>query len=95
MEFLVRIDVHLPGDMDPDVRERLLERERERGFELKRQGTIVRIWRIPGRLANVGIWEADDATVLHEAIASLPVFPWIDAEVIPLAVHHLEAGDRA
>ena len=88
----MRIEVHLPGDMDPDARERLLERERQRGVELKRQGTIVRIWRIPGRRANVGIWDAKDATGLHEAIASLPVFPWIDAEVVPLAVHHLEAG---
>ncbi len=88
----MRIEVRLPGDMDPDARQRLLERERERGVELKHQGTIVRIWRIPGRLANVGIWDARDATVLHEAIASLPVFPWIDAEVVPLAVHHLEAG---
>ena len=89
----MRIEVRLPGDMDSDARGRLLEREREHGFELKRRGTILRIWRIPGRLANVGIWDAEDATVLHDAIASLPVFPWIDADVVPLAMHHLEAGD--
>jgi muconolactone D-isomerase len=92
MEFLVRIQVSLPPDMDPAARTELLERERARGFELKQEGMIVRIWRIPGRLANVGIWQAPDATALHEAIASLPLFPWIDAEVVPLAVHYLEAA---
>jgi muconolactone delta-isomerase len=91
MEFLVRIQLSLPPDMDPAARTELLEQERARGFELKQEGMIVRIWRIPGRLANVGIWRAPDATALHEAIASLPVFPWIDADVVPLAVHYLEA----
>jgi muconolactone D-isomerase len=91
MEFLVRIRVSLPPDLDAAAREELLERERLRGFELKRQGVILRIWRVPGRLANVGIWQAPDATALHEAITSLPLFPWIDAQVEPLAVHYLEA----
>jgi muconolactone D-isomerase len=59
-------------------------------MELRRQGTIKRIWRIPGGLRNVGIWEARDATELHAAIAGLPFFPWIEAEVIPLARHPLE-----
>jgi muconolactone D-isomerase len=91
MEFLVEIQVSLPPDIDPEVRADLMEKERLRGFELKDSGVIVRIWRIPGRIANVGIWRAEDATALHEAITSLPLFPWIDARVTPLALHHLEA----
>ena len=91
MEFLVQIQVSLPADMPPDDRERLVEQERSRGLALKRSGVIVRIWRIPGRTANVGIWRAEDATALHEAIASLPLFPWLDANVTPLARHPLES----
>jgi muconolactone D-isomerase len=49
------------------------------------------MWRVPGRVANVGIWQATDATELHEALASLPLFPYIDARVTPLAQHYLEA----
>jgi muconolactone D-isomerase len=94
MEFLVRIEFSLPPDMAPDVHARLLEQERARGLELRSEGVILRIWRIPGRRANVGIWQACDATVLHDAIASLPLFPWIDAQVTPLALHPVE-GDRA
>ncbi len=92
MEFLVQIQVLLPADMDPAVKAGLVEREQARGRELKDAGTIVRMWRIPGRVANVGIWQAADATALHEAIASLPLFPWVDAQVTALATHYLEAS---
>jgi len=92
VEFLVQIQVLLPADMDPAVKAGLVEREQARGRELKDAGTIVRMWRIPGRVANVGIWQAADATALHEAIASLPLFPWVDAQVTALATHYLEAS---
>ena len=92
LEFLVRIDFSLPSEMAADARDRLLEQERARGLELKSEGVILRIWRIPGRRASVGIWQARDATALHDAIASLPLFPRIDAQVTPLALHPLE-GD--
>ena len=42
------------------------------------------MWRVPGRTANWGIWEAADATALHAAITSLPLFPYLDVEVIAL-----------
>jgi len=77
--------------MPPDEREALVERERKRGTELKGAGTIVRIWRIPGRLANVGIWKGTDADEIHVAISSLPVFPYVDARVTALATHYLES----
>lgn len=52
----------------------------------------MRIWRIPGKVANVGIWDAPDASALHEALSSLPLFPWMSIEVTALATHHLEQG---
>jgi muconolactone D-isomerase len=91
MEFLVHIEAELPPDMPAERRAKLTAAERERGLELIRGGTIKRIWRIPGGLRNVGIWEATDATELHAAIADLPLYPWIRAEVTALAVHPLEA----
>lgn len=90
MEFLVEIDVSVPPDMDPDARADLLGNEARRGRELIEAGLIKRIWRIPGRYANVGIWEANDPTALHDAIASLPLFPYMDAHVTALATHYLE-----
>lgn len=85
--------MRLPPSLTADERAELTTREQARGYELKSAGTIKRMWRIPGRVANVGIWEAADPTALHAAISSLPLFPYIDAHVTALAVHYLEAGD--
>jgi muconolactone D-isomerase len=89
VEFLVQIDVRLPASLSAAERDRLLAAELERGRELVSAGAIRGIWRIPGGLRNVGIWEAADATELHELLASLPLFPWLTAEVTPLAEHPL------
>jgi muconolactone D-isomerase len=87
MEFLVHIEVGWPGDGDRAERDRLIAAESVRAHELAEAGTIKRLWRIPGRWANWGLWVAPDATALHAAIASLPFFPWLSVEVHPLAVH--------
>lgn len=91
MEFLVRIEVSLPPQMPGQQRSELLEAERARGRQLRASGAIQRIWRVPGGLRNVGIWEAEDASALHELLEGLPLYPWLDAEVTALARHPLEA----
>ena len=91
MEFLVEIQVTLPAELSSGSRQELMGLEQVRGRELMDEGVIRRIWRIPGRTANVGIWDAANPTALHEALSSLPMFPYIDAKVTPLATHPLEA----
>lgn len=90
MEFLVRFEINQPESMTPDERERLRVIERARAMELREQGVLKRLWRVPGRRAVVGLWETSDATALHEALASLPMFPWMDVDVEPLATHPQE-----
>ena len=87
MDFLVKIEQNLPPETAPERRVQLIEAEAVRARELAAAGTLLRLWRVPGRRANVGIWSARDATVLHEAISSLPFYPWLDVEVTPLARH--------
>lgn len=87
MEFLVHIEVRYPVDGDQDQLKQMVAEERVRATELIAEGRIRRLWRIPGRRANWGIWEAPDATTLHAAIGSLPSYRWIDVEVHPLAQH--------
>jgi muconolactone D-isomerase len=94
VEFLIEIHVRLPGEMDPERRGELLAAELERGRQLHVDGVIRRIWRVPGALRNVGIWSAADAQGLHAAIASLPLFPWLDVEVTPLAQHPIEGAEH-
>ena len=87
MEFLVNIEVNWPPDGDPEELARLTAAERRRASELVAAGTIRRMWRVPGRRANWGVWDAEDATALHAAITSLPFFPFLDVRVIALAAH--------
>lgn len=87
MEFLVHIEVDWPSDADPQELSRLISAERERAAGLTAAGTIRRLWRVPGQWANWGLWEAADATELHDAICSLPLYPWLSVNVIPLARH--------
>ena len=91
MEFLVQIQVRFPPEMTPEALADIMQRETVRGRELQEAGTIVRIWRVAGRRANVGIWRADTGDELHAALTSLPAFPWLELSVTPLATHHLEA----
>lgn len=90
MEFLVRFETITPASTSTGEREILRNQERARASELREAGTLVRLWRVPGRRAVIGLWQADDATALHDALASLPTFPWIDASVEPLATHPQE-----
>lgn len=92
MEFLVRITVTWPADGDPAEKGQRIKAEAARARELAAQGIIKRVWRVPGRWANWGLWEAPDATALHDAVTSLPMWPYLDVEVHPLARHPNDPG---
>lgn len=87
MEFLVEIEVRWPPDGDKTQKDRLVAAEGRRARELAADGALLRLWRVPGRWANVGLWQAEDATALHDALSSLPLYPWLDVRVRPLARH--------
>lgn len=95
MEFLVKIDVHWPPSNDSGLKEALIREEVERAKALIAEGKIRRLWRIPGKWSNVGIWNAKDASELHEALSSLPMYPWLDVSVTPLASHPSDPGHGA
>ncbi len=86
MEFLVSIKITLP-EGEAEKTAQLYEAEGIRAKELAKQGSILRLWRVPGQKANWGLWSAEDATALHQAISSLPLFPYMEVNVHPLAKH--------
>ncbi|GAA2352966.1 muconolactone Delta-isomerase family protein [Saccharopolyspora halophila] len=92
MEFLVRMENRLPPETPEDERAELKAGERARAAELRAEGVLKRLWRVPGRNATVGLYEAADPARLHEALMSLPMAPWLDITVEPLATHPQEAG---
>ena len=90
MEFLVRTVNRMPSDTPEDVRSSLRAAERARADQLREAGILKRLWRVPGTTEAVGLWEAPDPTALHEAIASLPMWPWMAVRVEALAMHPQE-----
>jgi muconolactone delta-isomerase len=85
-EFLVHTQVGRiddGGEREKDLR----VQEAARAAELAKDGTLLRLWRIPDQRANWGIWKADDLDQLHRALASLPLFPFLTITVHPLASH--------
>jgi muconolactone D-isomerase len=92
MEFLVEIELRIPVDLDAGTRAALQEAEVVRGRKLAEAGILRAIWRVPGRRANCGIWSAVNATALHEALVSLPLWPYMDVAVSPLGRHPLSSS---
>jgi muconolactone delta-isomerase len=90
-EFLVRQSNRVPPTSEgKELRARLQPLERERAQELRDAGILVRLWRVPGTRDSIGLYRAADATALHEALASLPMFPWMEISVEALATHPQE-----
>jgi muconolactone D-isomerase len=93
MEFLVRQTNRMPSDAESQsLREQLRESERARAGELRASGMLLRLWRVPGTQDAIGLYQAADATELHDALASLPMFPWLEITIQPLATHPQERG---
>lgn len=86
MEFLVHMKV-AGLESGSDAERRLLEKEAIRARELAAEGVLVRLWRVPGRMENWGIWKAETADRLHDALVSLPLFSYLHITVHPLASH--------
>lgn len=90
MEFLVRTENLLPPETPDDTREQLRKAERDRAMELREEGILKRLWRVPGRNATIGLYEADDPAALHDALTSLPLWKWMNVTVEALATHPQE-----
>lgn len=87
MLYCVRMDVRVPHDVDTDHFERLKAAEKVRAQELQRAGKWPHLWRVAGRYANVSVFDVADHDELHDILSSLPLFPFMDVTVTPLARH--------
>ncbi|WP_033294626.1 muconolactone Delta-isomerase [Amycolatopsis jejuensis] len=87
MLYHVRMDVRLPPDLDPAARADLLAREKAYSQQLQRTGKWPHLWRIAGEYANFSVLDVDSHDELHELLSNLPLFPYMDIHVTPLAKH--------
>jgi muconolactone D-isomerase len=94
VEFLVHMAVAPSIDGGEEAEKVLRRQEAARALELSEEGRLLRLWRVPGRRENWGIWKADDCDELHDALASLPLFKYLTITVYPLASHPNDPASR-
>lgn len=87
MKYLVHMDVNLPADMAPDKAAEIKATEKAYSQQLQHAGKWPEIWRVVGEYANYSIFEVDTHDELHEILQNLPLFPYMDLSVVPLAKH--------
>lgn len=87
MKYLVHMDVDLPAEMPADQAAELRATEKTYSQELQRTGKWPEIWRVVGGYANYSVFDVDSHDELHEILQKLPLFPYTDITVVPLAKH--------
>jgi muconolactone D-isomerase len=92
MEFLVRFQIAVPPELHGPELEAIMAEERRRGEILRSSGRLLRLWRVPGTRASIGLYNFADATELHTEFSTLPLFPYMSGVTVePLAKHPAEA----
>jgi muconolactone D-isomerase len=81
------MDVHVPHELDAQQFGELVAREKAYSQELQRAGKWLHIWRIVGEYANFSVFDVESNDELHQILSGLPLFPYMDAKVTPLAAH--------
>jgi muconolactone D-isomerase len=92
MLYHVRMDVRVPHDLDPARFEALKAEEKARAQALQRQGKWRHLWRVAGQYANVSVFDVAGHDELHAILSTLPLFPFMEIAVTPLARHPSAIG---
>ena len=87
MLYLVRMDVKIPHDLPADVAAEIKAREKAYSQQLQHDGRRPHIWPVVGDYANYSVFDVASNDELHELLQGLPLFPYMDIQVTPLARH--------
>lgn len=87
MLYLVHMLVNIPRDLDPAEAARIKAEEKAYSQSLQRDGRWPHIWRVVGQYANYSIFDVESNDELHQLLSGLPLFPYMEISVTPLAPH--------
>lgn len=87
MLFHVRMDVHIPLDMPVEKVNEIKAIEKAYSQELQRSGKWRHIWRVTGQYSNISIFDVASNEELHNILQGLPLYSFMNIEVIPLNRH--------
>ncbi len=91
-EFFTTFELNVPpGTPDATVQE-AIAREADRAAELATAGELRRLWGLPGKGLNLGLWLETNAAQLDRAVRSLPMYPLLKIATTPLREHPSDPG---
>ena len=93
MLFHVRMNVNLPLNLPAEQAAQLKQTEKELAQRLQHEGKWRHLWRIAGQYANVSVFDVDSVDELHNLLTSLPLFPYMQVDVMPLCRHPSSVRD--
>lgn len=93
MLFHVRMNVNLPLSMPTEQAAQLKQTEKELAQRLQHEGKWRHLWRIAGQYANISVFDVDSVDELHNLLTSLPLFPYMQIDVMPLCRHPSSVRD--
>lgn len=87
MLYLVHMIVDIPASLPAEEAARIKAEEKAYSQDLQRSGKWPHIWRVVGQYANYSVFDVESNEELHNLISALPLFPYMQITVTPLATH--------
>lgn len=87
MLYHVHMRVQLPHGMPAAEADDLKAREKAYAEQLQHEGRWLHLWRVAGEYANHSIFDVESHDALHALLTALPLFPYLEIRVTPLARH--------
>ncbi|MGO1254448.1 MAG: muconolactone Delta-isomerase, partial [Alcaligenes aquatilis] len=85
MLYLVHMIVDIPDSLPAEEAARIKAEEKAYSQDLQRSGKWPHIWRVVGQYANYSVFDVESNEELHNLLSALPLFPYMQISVTPLA----------
>ena len=97
MLFFVKGELKGAFPLPPEQFLELAVKEWETSMSYREQGKILAAGALAGRKGGCGIWDVDSTEELDTLVSQLPLFPFIEWEIIPLTApeHAIELVKQA
>ena len=87
MLYMVEMIVKIPHTLPAEVVAEIKAKEKAYSQQLQREGRWPHLWRVVGEYANYSVFDVASNDELHQLLSGLPLFPYMDIHVTPLASH--------
>ncbi|HZJ96222.1 MAG TPA: muconolactone Delta-isomerase, partial [Oligella sp.] len=85
---------YIPLDIDEEKINAIKVKEKSYAQDLQEQGKWRHLWRISGQYSNISVFDVESNEELHNLLQGLPLFPYMDIEVMPLNRHPSSIRDN-